>query len=63
MPELSKRRNTNINSPVLKTSAMSLFQHLQASLWNNPAWLEFKQNVETLAKSVVKYTEYLTSQN
>ena len=65
-PELSKHRKreaTNINSSVLKASAMSLFQHLQASFWNNPAWLEFKQHVETLANSIVKYTEYRMSQN
>ena len=66
MPELPKHRKretTNINLPILKASAISLFQHFQDSFWKNPAWSEFKQHVETLAKSTVKYTEYLTSQN
>jgi len=66
MPELSKhrkRQNTNINLSILKASAMSLFQHLQTSFWKNPPWQEFQQQVETLARNVLKYTEYFASQN
>ena len=42
---------------------MSLFQCLQASFWKNPSWQEFRQQVEAVATSVLKYSEYLASQN
>ena len=42
---------------------MSLFQYLKASFWKNPSWQEFQKQVEADATDILKYSEYLASQN
>lgn len=64
-PHLSKHRKRerqNMTCTSLKLCADSLFGCLQGVYWEQHGWKEFKPDVESLASSLSKYSDYLTKQ-
>ena len=64
VPEMSKHRKrerTNMSASSLNVCAFALFGCLQGVYWEQGGWKSFKSNVETLALSLSKYTEYLSN--
>ena len=52
-----------MSSRELKSFSSELFTILLCPFWNQPAWLSFKAQVETLAKCFVDYCDYLDDKN
>ena len=66
MPELSKHRKRqveNMSSEVLQQHSKQLFLALQASFWQRSAWRPFQKDVESLARSISEYAQYLEEKN
>ena len=66
IPEMSKHRKRqvgNVSGEVLQQHAKQLFLCLQASYWERPTWQLFRNDVETLACSLVEYGGYLSDKN
>lgn len=64
-PELTKHRKRtreNMNATALRLCGDALFGCLQDVYWHKHGWKEFKANVELLATSLSKYSEYLDRQ-
>ena len=60
-PELKHRKQQrgNMSSSTLTCLSSALFDCLQGPYWERDNWREFKTDVETLAESLSKYSEYL----
>lgn len=61
-PELSKHRKRqleNLSGSVLTSLSSHLFHCLQGSYWHRDGWKEKRSDVESLARCISKYTDYL----
>ena len=54
-----KRQIGNMSSTILKSVSSHLFDCLQGPYWERENWKNFKVDVESLAQSLSKYTDYL----
>jgi len=54
-----ERTLANMSSVSLRTYSDALFGCLQGVYWEEDKWCDFKYNVEKLARSLMKYAEYL----
>ena len=64
--EMSKHRKRHVghmSSEVLQQHAKQLFLCLQAPYWERPHWQPFRNDVETLARSLTEYASYLSEKN
>lgn len=61
-PELSKhrkRQSSNMSGTVLQSLSSHLFHCLQGGYWHRCNWVHMKTDVEQLAQTLSKYTDYL----
>ena len=61
-PELSKHRKrefSNLSGSMLQSLSLHLFHCLQGSYWHRGAWVSMQGDIEQLAQSLAKYTDYL----
>ena len=61
-PELSKHRKRelgNLSGSLLQSLSSHLFHCLQGSYWHRGAWVSMKGDIDQLAQSLAKYTDYL----
>ena len=66
LPEASKHRKRqigNMSREVLQQHSRQLFLCLQASYWERSIWQPFRSDVETLARILAEYAEYLSEKN
>ena len=65
-PEASKHRKRqvgNLSGETIANHAKHLFTCLQCSYWAIPAWHTFRDDVESLARSLSGYADYLGKKN
>ena len=66
VPEYSKHRKRsigNLSAESLNALNQSLFSILQANYWKRKYWQLFHLDVQSLAGSIVQYSDYLNMQN
>ena len=54
-----KRLTHSLSKEVLFSHSQCIFGILHGAFWDRPMWAEFKQSVETLARSISKYADLL----